>query len=316
MRPCIDLHRLTVDGDLHRHERPLPSSRVRPSPTPPPCSLRWHYPDQVRGVPGRTRFSGILPPRRTLQVYTGSQLKTLRRARDMVSAPRRSPSPRPGSPATRGHPAGLPRYVARITRRMILALRVFGRSRVNRTFSGLSALPMSLRHALAELAPQRLPTARDPGCSTTKHTTASPFTSCGTPIDAGLGDGRMADQDRLDLGRAEALARDLQRVVGAALDVPEAVVVDVRPVAVHPHVGPARPVRLLVALGVAPEALRHAGPGPRDDELAHLPAHRACRRRRSTRRPCRGRARERARLDRRDRESSPGCRPEISVPPV
>src|SRR5262245_32066521 len=36
----------------------------------PSCSLRWDYPDQVRGVPGRTRFSGILPPRRTREVYT------------------------------------------------------------------------------------------------------------------------------------------------------------------------------------------------------------------------------------------------------
>src|SRR5215470_11622382 len=37
--------------------------RVRPFHRSP-CSLRWHYPVQVRGVPGRTRFSGILPPRR------------------------------------------------------------------------------------------------------------------------------------------------------------------------------------------------------------------------------------------------------------
>src|SRR5262249_57342676 len=53
--------------------------RVRPYLRPPPCSLRRHYPDQVRGVPGRTRFSGILPPRRRGEVYT------LRAAR--VSAP-------------------------------------------------------------------------------------------------------------------------------------------------------------------------------------------------------------------------------------
>ncbi len=35
-----------------------------------PCSLRWNYPDQVRGVPGRTRFSGILPPRRRSEYTT------------------------------------------------------------------------------------------------------------------------------------------------------------------------------------------------------------------------------------------------------
>src|SRR5262245_65696152 len=33
-------------------------------------SLRWNYPEQVRGVPGRTRFSGDLPPRRRFGVYT------------------------------------------------------------------------------------------------------------------------------------------------------------------------------------------------------------------------------------------------------
>src|SRR6267142_3954622 len=68
--PGLDIHRLAVDVDLHRHKRPLPSSRVRPRSLPPPCSLRRHYPDQVRGVPGRTRFSGILPPRRRGGVYT------------------------------------------------------------------------------------------------------------------------------------------------------------------------------------------------------------------------------------------------------
>src|SRR5512132_1401615 len=50
--PGLDIHRLAVDVDLHRHKRPLPLARVRPSIRPPPCSLRRHYPDQVRGVPG------------------------------------------------------------------------------------------------------------------------------------------------------------------------------------------------------------------------------------------------------------------------
>src|SRR4029450_4340891 len=36
----------------------------RLDPPSPPCSLRGNSPDQGRGVPGRTRFSGILPPRR------------------------------------------------------------------------------------------------------------------------------------------------------------------------------------------------------------------------------------------------------------
>src|SRR2546425_5018511 len=61
-------HRIAVDHDLHKHKRPRPftgaAARLSAS-----CSLRWNYPDQVRGVPGRTRFSGILPPRRQGGVY-------------------------------------------------------------------------------------------------------------------------------------------------------------------------------------------------------------------------------------------------------
>src|SRR5215813_4497505 len=67
--PVGDLHLASVDGDLHQNEngRSL-LSRVRPRLFTP-CSLRRHYPEQVRGVPGRTRFSGILPPRRQGEVY-------------------------------------------------------------------------------------------------------------------------------------------------------------------------------------------------------------------------------------------------------
>src|SRR5688500_7615519 len=44
------VHRLTVDREFHA------VSRMRCGPggmSPSPCSLRWAYPDQVRGVPGR-----------------------------------------------------------------------------------------------------------------------------------------------------------------------------------------------------------------------------------------------------------------------
>src|SRR5690349_21550005 len=42
-----------------------------------PCSLRWNYPVQVRGVPGRTRFSGNLPPRRQPEYTTASDEREL-----------------------------------------------------------------------------------------------------------------------------------------------------------------------------------------------------------------------------------------------
>src|SRR2546426_11071311 len=88
----------------------------------------------------------------------------------------------------------------------------------------------------------------------------------------------------------------------AALDEPEAVLVHVGPVAVDPDVGPARPVRLLVALRILPEALRHPRPWRRDDELADLSAHGPPVVAEAVGGHAGNGAVERARLDRRDRE--------------
>ena len=68
-------------------------------------------------------------------------------------------------------------------------------------------------------------------------TTASPLTSCGTPTAAASSTAGWPTAADLDLGRPDPLARDLERVVGPAVDEPVAVGVDARPVAVHPHPG-------------------------------------------------------------------------------
>src|SRR4029077_12643800 len=73
-----------------------------------------------------------------------------------------------------------------------------------------------------------------------------------------FGDRVMADEHRFDLCRSQALARDLDGVVGAAEDVPETVFrVDIRPVAMHPYVWKAVPVSLEIAFAVTPESARH-----------------------------------------------------------
>src|SRR5258706_4244386 len=93
----------------------------------------------------------------------------------------------------------------------------------------------------------------------------------------GLAHRGMRHRGRLDLRRTDALAGDLQRVVAASLDVPVALVVDPRPVAVLPDAGPATPVgrevAAIVAGAVLPEAACHPRPGPPDHELAHRAAH-------------------------------------------
>ena len=75
-----------------------------------------------------------------------------------------------------------------------------------------------------------------PGFGTQKIHATSPFTSCGTPTAAASATMPDADRRRLELRRADALARDVERVVGAAVQEPVAVLVDRRPVAVRPDV--------------------------------------------------------------------------------
>src|SRR5215471_15686638 len=58
------------------------------------------------------------------------------------------------------------------------------------------------------------------------------------------------------------------------MDIPEAILVNIRPVTVHPDILPARPVGFEIALGILPEARCHPRPGLRNHEFAHFPAHR------------------------------------------
>ena len=84
----------------------------------------------------------------------------------------------------------------------------------------------------------------------------------------------MADGCGLELGRPDALAGDVQRVVRASVEEPVAVLVDGGPVAVGPDARESPPVRLQVALRVAPDPARHARPRAPADELADLAANR------------------------------------------
>src|SRR2546422_8390546 len=94
-----------------------------------------------------------------------------------------------------------------------------------------------------------------------------------------FGHGRMGDRGGLDLGRPDTLAGDLQRVVAPPFDVPVALVVDARPVAMHPRVLEARPIRPEVAavlrLPISPEPARHPRPWLANDKLADSTPHRS-----------------------------------------
>ena len=185
---------------------------------------------------------------------------------------------------------------------MILPLRVFGSESVKRIASGRANLPISLSMCAASASFSSLP-AFWPGLSVTKTTSAWPLSSSGLPDRRGLGDRRVAHERALDLGGADAVAGDVEHVVDAADDPEVAVLVAARAVAGEVHVRDHVPVRLEVALVVAPERARHRRPRPLDDELAALvrgarrrrgPSRRRCRRRR-TAAPCSRASRRRRR---------------------
>src|SRR6266545_748554 len=88
-----------------------------------------------------------------------------------------------------------------------------------------------------------------------------------------LGDGRVGDRRGLELGGADALARDVERVVGTPVEEPVAVLVDRGPVSVCPHAREALPVRIQETLVVAPDAAGHPGPRAFAHELTDLAAH-------------------------------------------
>ena len=183
-------------------------------------------------------------------------------------------------------PGSSPIATARTARRRIFAERVFGSASTSTTREGLNGRPSSWATSSAS-SPASVRAAAG------RHHEAPHRLALGLVRHADhrrLGHGRVRHQHRLHLGRAEPLAGHVDRVVGAPEQEPLAVLVDLRPVAVAPDAGEHRPVGLDVALGVAPDAARHARPRLLADELADLAAHRAGPPGRTRRRPSRATA--------------------------
>jgi hypothetical protein len=89
--------------------------------------------------------------------------------------------------------------------------------------------------------------------------------------DRGLGDRRVRDQRRLDLGRRQAVAGDVHDVVDPAEQPDVAVLVVLGAVAGEVVLrAEAAPVGLLVALRVAPDAAQHRRPRLGEHEVADL----------------------------------------------
>ena len=100
------------------------------------------------------------------------------------------------------------------------------------------------------------------------------------------------------------------------MDVPEAILVNIRPVTVHPDILPARPVGFEITVWVFPKASRHPWPGLRDHEFSHLPAHRLALLVKAVRGHARNRPVKGAGLDGRVREARENATRDLRAPSI
>ena len=147
---------------------------------------------------------------------------------------------------------------SRSSRRMILPERVFGSSGTTMIWRGLAIGPISLAHVVAQLLDDVVGLAVVLGADSRRITNAHDRLAgglVGGADDRGLGDLRVRDQRRLDLGGGDPVAGHVHHVVDPAEQPDVAVVVLLGAVAGEVVLGPeARPVGVLVALVVAPDA--------------------------------------------------------------
>ena len=162
-----------------------------------------------------------------------------------------------------------------MTRRMTLALRVFGRSRRTRSRFGRSGLPSRVADERVELARRAsVASRRGRGGARRSRPAPAPWSRRArrSPRPRAPPDARRAPTP-LRPGRAACRAilivsSERPRMYQS----PSSSIAAQSPWTQTP--GKARPVGLLVALRIAPEAARHADPRRAHDQLADLVAHR------------------------------------------
>ena len=249
------------------------SSRRETSPTraSPSISAATASTCSARPSGDGDRHPGVRELARDRRADPAAAARDERDAFELVRRHGRSPPGTPGSRESTGPRDPAPSACARTARRTIFALRVFGNAETNTIRSGLNDLPSSSVTARETSSGDRLG-------AWPQHAEEPRHLALHLVRDAdrrGLGDSRVVHGGGLELGGADPLARDVQRVVRAAVQEPVAVLVDRGPVAVRPDAREAAPVRLEVALGVPPDPAGHPGPRALADELPDLAAQRA-----------------------------------------
>ena len=141
---------------------------------------------------------------------------------------------------------------------MILPLRVLGSEAVKRMSSGTASAPISLRTCFFSSSRKRF--ARLAAFEHDEHRHGVSLQFVRAAHRGGFGHGGMADQRAFDFDRAQPMAGHVQHVVDAPHDPVVAVGIAAGVVAGQIHVRHLRPILLLVALVVAPNAAQHARP--------------------------------------------------------
>ena len=150
---------------------------------------------------------------------------------------------------------------------MILPERVLGRPGAHWIRSGVAVGADLLAHLLHQILAQRLARL---DALLERHVAVDALTLDVVRIadHRGLGHRRMGDQRALHLGRAQAMAADVQHVVDPAGDPVVAVLVAARAVAGEVQALERGEVGLHEAVMVAVDGAHHAGPGIEHHEIA------------------------------------------------
>src|SRR5436190_5343302 len=77
----------------------------------------------------------------------------------------------------------------------------------------------------------------------------------------------MPDENGFHFCRTHSFTGDFNGIVRTSHNVPQPIIIHRGPVAMDPDIGETGPVRLQVAVRVAPKAACHANPGLADDQL-------------------------------------------------
>ena len=147
---------------------------------------------------------------------------------------------------------------------MILPDRVLGRSGVMKIAFGLAIAPISLATWLRRSSTETSAPPRE------DHVGEDRLAGGGVvgTDDCRLGDGRVRHERRLDLGGGDPVTGHVHHVVDATEQPEVAVVVELGAVAGEVATLEPRPVRVVVALRVAPDAAQHPRPRPRQRQIA------------------------------------------------